>query len=153
MNIFFLDSDHSINSQYHVDKHVVKMPLEASQIMATAYPKGVAPYKHTHFNHPMAKWARETRGNFLFVLQYASSLCKEYSFRYEKRHKCEDVVEWHMNNIPNFSLLEQTDPPRCFGDFQIKLTSSVVEDYRNYYLTAKKHIFNWKNRSTPEWIF
>lgn len=152
MNIFFLDSDLEKCAQYHADRHI-KMALEACQMLASAYPQGVAPYKHTHINHPMTKWARETRSNFIFTAQYALSLCREYSFRYnDKKHKCERVAKWYLDNVPDFTLTDRTDPPRCFDDFQIKLTNSVVEDYRNYYLMAKRHLFNWKNRPTPEWI-
>ena len=36
MNIFILDHDLKKSIEYHVDKHVVKMPLEAAQMMSTA---------------------------------------------------------------------------------------------------------------------
>jgi hypothetical protein len=35
MNIFILDNDLKKSVEYHVDKHVVKMPLEAAQMMST----------------------------------------------------------------------------------------------------------------------
>ena len=37
MNIFILDHDFELNAKYHVDKHVVKMPTEAAQMLGTAY--------------------------------------------------------------------------------------------------------------------
>lgn len=37
MNIFVLDLNHKLNAQYHVDKHIVKMPSEAAQMLGTAY--------------------------------------------------------------------------------------------------------------------
>lgn len=36
MNIFFLDKDPKLAAQYHVDRHVVKMPLESAQMLCTA---------------------------------------------------------------------------------------------------------------------
>lgn len=36
MNIFILDHDLDKSAEYHVDKHVVKMPLEAAQLLTTA---------------------------------------------------------------------------------------------------------------------
>lgn len=36
MNIFILDSNLDKSVEYHVDKHIVKMPLEACQMMSTA---------------------------------------------------------------------------------------------------------------------
>ena len=35
MNLFILDSDLDKCAEYHVDKHIVKMPLEAAQILCT----------------------------------------------------------------------------------------------------------------------
>lgn len=37
MNIFILDEDFTKNAQYHVNSHVVKMPSEAAQMLATVY--------------------------------------------------------------------------------------------------------------------
>ena len=36
MNLFFLDNDLDKCAEYHVDKHIVKMPLEAAQLLCTA---------------------------------------------------------------------------------------------------------------------
>ena len=36
MNLFYLDEDLDKSAQYHVDKHIVKMPLEAAQLLCTA---------------------------------------------------------------------------------------------------------------------
>ena len=35
MNLFYLDDDLDKCEEYHVDKHIVKMPLEAAQILTT----------------------------------------------------------------------------------------------------------------------
>jgi len=37
VNIFVLDLNFQLNAQYHVDRHVVKMPSEAAQMLGTAY--------------------------------------------------------------------------------------------------------------------
>lgn len=37
MNLFYLDKDPDINAQYHVDKHVVKMILEAAEMLSMAH--------------------------------------------------------------------------------------------------------------------
>jgi len=155
MNVFFLDYDHRANAMCHVDSYVVKIPLESCQMLAGAYPNGDAPYKHTHINHPMSKWVRETELNFYFTIHYAIALCEEYTFRYNKRHKCQDVAIWYLKNPPHkFNSFEFSKPPRCFGKFadQIPITDCVVTDYRNYYKVAKQHLFKWKNRETPDWI-
>lgn len=49
MNLFVLDLDHDKNAEYHVDKHVVKMILEACEMMCMAHwvqeEIGFAPHK------------------------------------------------------------------------------------------------------------
>lgn len=152
MNIFFLDYDVKQNAIDHVDDHVIKIILESCQMMATAYPKGVAPYKHTHVNHPMSVWVRSSSDNFLWTLEYCYALCEEYTHRYGKIHKSQAVANWYYANLPNFLPDGFTDPPRCFGEFNIPKTDCVVTDYRNYYAIAKAHLFKWKNREMPKWL-
>ena len=36
MNLFYLDKDLDKCAEYHVDKHIVKMPLEVAQLLCTA---------------------------------------------------------------------------------------------------------------------
>ena len=36
MNLFYLDDDFEKCAEYHVDKHIVKMPLEVAQLLCTA---------------------------------------------------------------------------------------------------------------------
>ena len=37
MNLFYLDEDHDTNARYHVDKHVVKMILEAAEMLCQCH--------------------------------------------------------------------------------------------------------------------
>jgi hypothetical protein len=154
MNIFFLDSDLTKCAQYHVDRHCVKIILESCQVLCTAYPNGTAPYKHTHKNHPIAVWCRLNKANFNYVVRYAKELCKEYTYRYGKKHKCEEVLAWIDSNAPSIPEGDQTEPPRCFGEFKssIRTTNSVVTDYREYYRLGKSHLFSWTGRAKPDWI-
>ena len=155
MNVFFLDRDHTKCAEYHVDRHCVKIITEANQCMASAYPKGVAPYKWAYHKHPMTVWVRESLDNFLWVLDYTFALCHEYSYRYYGRiHKGEGVANWYKSNIPNIPNLGFTEPPRCFGELKGKIpeTDDIYRDYRRYYIEGKSHLFAWKNRQTPNWI-
>jgi hypothetical protein len=36
MNLFYLDKNLDRCAEYHVDKHIVKMPLEVAQILCTS---------------------------------------------------------------------------------------------------------------------
>ena len=69
MNIFALDNDVKVAAQWHVDKHVVKMPLETAQMLCTARhelgekPESI-PYKVAHKNHPCTIWCRNSSENY-----------------------------------------------------------------------------------------
>jgi hypothetical protein len=153
MNIFFLDSDPSKASQYHVDKHVVKMPLETAQMLCTVHWKNnsQAPYKPTHLKHPSTLWAGQSLENYLWLCNLGKELCKEYTFRYAKRHKCEDIIDWAIKNLPTFEHKEESNLPLAMPD-DFKVENNLIESYRNYYRDGKKHLHKWTNRNQPNWI-
>jgi hypothetical protein len=116
LNIFAVDSDPVVAAQSLCDAHVVKMILESAQMLCAAHPAGVAPYKPTHMKHPCTIWTRTSRENYDWLCRHAKALCEEYTYRYGKRHKSEDVVDWCIANsseIPNGSL---TPHPQAMPD-------------------------------------
>lgn len=153
MNIFFLDFDTKKCAQYHCDKHVVKMILETAQLLCGVHwvIGSEAPYKLSHKNHPCAIWTRESLSNYLYLCDLGLELCKEYTYRYGKRHKSQDIIEWCLDNKPNIPDLDFTSPPMAMGD-EFKIGNNVIESYRNYYREAKKSFVNWKNREMPDWF-
>lgn len=152
MNIFFLDFDTKKCAEYHCDKHVVKMILETAQLLCSTHwvIGSEAPYKLSHKNHPCSIWVRESLSNYLYLCDLGLELCKEYTYRYGKRHKSQDVIEWCLTNKPNISDKEFTEPPKAMPD-EYKV-NNVIESYRNYYIGAKKDFAKWKNRNIPEWF-
>ena len=155
MNIFFLDFNTKKCAQYHCDKHVVKMILETAQLLCgvhhvTNQVIDHIPYKLSHKNHPCAIWSRESLPNYLYLCDFGLELCKEYTYRYGRRHKSQDVIEWCITNKPNISDTEFTEPPKAMPD-EYKV-NNVIESYRNYYIGAKKDFAKWKNRNIPEWF-
>ena len=158
MNIFFLDTDVKKCAEYHVDKHVVKMILETAQLLCGVHhvinqerPSTVqVPYKLSHKNHPCAIWVRESLSNYLYLCELGLELCKEYTYRYGKRHKSQEVIEWCLTNKPRISDNGFTDPPKAMPD-EYKV-DNVVESYRNYYRGAKSSFASWKLRETPKWF-
>ena len=171
MNIFFLDFDVRKCAQYHCDKHIVKMILETAQLLCGAHhmtpqvtPQVTdqvtdqvpykltdqVPYKLSHKNHPCSIWVRESLSNYLYLCELGIELCKEYTYRYGKRHKSQDVIEWCITNKPNIVDIGFTTPPKAMPD-EYKVMD-VVESYRNYYIGAKKDFCVWKNRDVPEWF-
>lgn len=155
MNIFLLDTDTRKCAQYHCDKHVVKMILETAQLLCgvhhmTDQVTDQVPYKLSHKNHPCAIWSRESLSNYLYLCDLGLELCKEYTYRYGKRHKSQDVIEWCIVNKPNIVDKGFTEPARAMPD-EYKV-DSIVESYRNYYIGEKSKIAVWKNREIPEWF-
>ena len=155
MNIFFLDENPTLSAQYHVDKHVVKMILETAQLLCSVHhvtdqDTDQVPYKLSHKNHPCAVWARQSLSNYLYLCELGLELGKEYTYRYGKRHKSIEVIEWCIVNKPNIPDIGFTTPAMAMPD-EFKV-DSVVESYRNYYMGAKISLASWKNREKPFWF-
>lgn len=153
MNIFLLDYDVKKCAQSHVDKHVVKMILETAQLLCgvhhvTGTVDGI-PYKLSHKNHPCSIWVRESFTNYLYLCELGLELCYEYTYRYGKRHKSQDIIEWCVVNKPNILDKGFTAPAKAMPD-EYKV-SDPVQSYRNYYCGAKSGFASWKNREIPNW--
>ena len=158
MNIFVLDKDGEKAAKWHVDRHVVKMPLETAQMLCTArHELGEAPeripYRKAYVNHPCTIWARESYANYQWLCNMGIELCKEYTYRYGKVHKCQAVIESCIENTPDpkvFTHLELTEYAQAM-DEEYKLSDPVLA-YRKYYKLGKAHLHDWKYRDVPEWI-
>ena len=152
MNIFFLDEDIKKCAEYHVDKHSTKMCVEYGQILCSVHwvLGKEAPYKLSHKNHPCSIWTRESLSNYLYLCELGLELCKEYTYRYGKRHKSQEVIEWCLINKPNVPDVEFTEPAKAMPD-EYKV-GDVVQSYRNYYMGAKSGFATWKNRQKPFWF-
>ena len=149
MNIFALDLDPIMAAEMHVDKHIVKMPLESAQMLCTLNAPN-APYKPTHINHPCTLWAGATSGNYDWLVRLGLALCDEYTHRYGKEHKCQAVIEKlrsppasvPVGPLTSFALAM---PDECKHD-------DAVQAYRRYYRTHKAHLGTWKRRKRPGWM-
>lgn len=142
-------------AEYHCDKHVVKMVLETAQLLCSTHhmtnqTTDQIPYKLAHKNHPCSIWTRKSLSNYLYLCELGLELCKEYTYRYGKRHKSQEVIEWCLTNRPNITDSGITEPPKAMPE-EYKV-SDVVQSYRNYYIGAKKTFTTWKNREIPEWF-
>lgn len=151
MNIFLTDLDLRQNARNMVDKHIVKMPVESAQMLCTAlHSCGMnAPYKATHVNHPDNIWCRQSLDNWLYLKWLSLMICREYTFRYGKIHKSEDIIR--SLPTPNLPKTGRTELPNCMDEHYI-VGDDVVTNYRNYYKFGKSHIHSWKNREKPIWI-
>ena len=154
MNIFVLDLDPKMAAQAQCNKHVSKMIVESTQLLSTAHPRGIAPYKHTHFNHPCGKWTRESIQNYEWLALHAFHLCEEYTLRYGKYHASEPHVLWCMENFPALPNIGQTPFARAIKEpFKTQTAGmGIVDAYRHYYVSDKVRFAKWQPRATaPHW--
>lgn len=153
MNIFVLDLEPQKCAEYHMDKHAVKMILETAQLLCGVHwvTGSEAPYKLSHKNHPCSIWVRECYENYVWLCDLGMELCKEYSYRYGKRHKSQDIIEWCIVNKPNIRNNGDITPFALAMPDECKI-GDTVESYRTYYIKEKYKIATWKNREIPYWF-
>ncbi len=176
MNIFYLSHDPIQSARWMVDKHVVKMILESAQLLSTAHrvldgmmvnglsatgrkkKTWILPdsrestlYQSTHINHPSAVWCRQSIQNYTWLSDHLYALLDEYTYRYEKRHKCTDIA--YLLQSPPFALKawDWTPMPSAMAD-EYKISDDALTNYRNYYKIGKSKMHAWKKRDKPEWI-
>lgn len=154
MNIFVLDEDPLLCAQAHVDKHVVKMPLETAQILSTGLAHYNAPqenlYRPTHKKHPCTLWAQATAANFMWLVQLGFALCDEYTYRYGKEHASKRIIKVAGDQVGAIP----TGPITPFAQAvpEDLRNENAVTAYRDYYRRDKAYISGWKNRSKPFWF-
>ena len=172
-----LDHDEQKAAQYHCDKHVVKMILESAQLLSTAHrvldgivvegktasgrkkkvyklddERDTKLYSATHINHPSAVWARSSIENYNWLVDHFFALMQEYTYRYEKTHKCYGEISATLASPPkNLEEYDMTLMPSCMAPEYI-ISSDPVTNYRNYYKVGKTHLHSWKKRNPPEWM-
>lgn len=171
MNIFVLDTDPVLAAQMHCDKHVVKMILEAAQILSTVWhelPEGAhyaipaEAYRPTHRNHPCVKWAGKSSGNYSWLFKLGIALCDEFELRYGHTHKTRAVLN-ALSRVPACVQGGEMTPFVCCmpdefiaalddklrtGDFN----RDVVNSYHSYYRMAKAHLLTYTKRQQPSWL-
>lgn len=177
MNIFYLDSRPDVAARAMCDKHVVKMILETAQLLSTAHrildgkeQTIVSPiskrrkkiwvlpderneilYSATHVNHPCAKWTRETNNNYNWLYCHFMTLLVEYTYRYGKQHKCEELKALLSNPPHNIEIGYLKPLPLAMPD-EYKIPNDPVGSYRNYYKYAKAHLLKYTRRDRPHWL-
>lgn len=164
MNIFFVHRDPVKAAQALPDKHIVKMPVEAVQMLVSACLRhGIQPNVLTksgtihnggYAHHPCTIWAGDNRKNAGWLFDHGRALCEEYRKRYGKRHFAEgqlDTIAQFLCRIPHG---EMTTPALAMPD-ECK-TSDPVASYRNYIrlkVVTKPDSFVWaKGSPAPYWL-
>lgn len=177
MNIFWLDEDLDKAAEAHPTSYT-KLILEAGQCLCSAlHINGFgeqSPYGKGYINHPISRWASESKQNWLQLLDYMSALHDHYyDYTYDELKTIPDDTCWKLweqgdslfhKTVVQIAtsgvekLVELTFPdvgstarPKCVADFCKE--PGVVETYRKYIVCCKYHYdwFEW-SAGEPAWF-
>ena len=176
MNIFYLHEDPVQNAKWHIDKHIVKMPIEYAQLMSTAHrlldgemylgktaigrnikrwrlhdEREDILYKASHINHPSAIWVRESIENYFQMYKLYMAVLAEFTNRYGKVHGSSKPSIALIRPPSNIPMVKGTQLPQCMPEI-CKVKNNPILAYRNYYIVEKNSFASWKNREIPEWF-
>ena len=176
MNIFYLHEDPIQNAKWHIDKHIVKMPIEYAQLMSTAHrlldgemylgktaigrnikrwrlhdEREDILYKASHINHPSAIWVRESIENYFEMYKLYIAVLSEFTNRYGKIHGSSKPSIALIRPPSNIPMVKGTQLPQCMPEI-CKVKNNPILAYRNYYIVEKNSFASWKNREIPEWF-
>lgn len=157
MNIFYLDPNPILSAQYLCNRHVVKMVLEGCQILSFAHHHVNSLFKDriyrpTHKNHPCMLWVVKNAAHYQWLLDHTKAISAEYTYRYDKIHKCTELLNNELSNFPHIHFSSFETPPQCMPDFC--KCGDTVKAYRNYYNMVKGKTIDcrWKKRGKPFWF-
>ena len=166
MNIFFTDSNPVLAAQSLPDKHIVKMPVEAVQMLVSAclrhnaqpnvLTKSGTIHKGGYHKHPCTVWAGEARVNYNWTIEWGRALCREYTKRYGKVHFAQGQIETlaKMNKCIPWHGGHMTRPALAMPD-ECKV-KSVIDSYRaciRLKVVTKPDSFVWrKGTPAPDWL-
>lgn len=167
MNIFFLHKDAKKCASYYFNRHL-KIILEITQLLYTSHHvlQSTLPdnaYKPTHRRHPMTLWICNSINNYNYASKLGLELCKVYTFRYKKIHKCQQHLEWLSNNKPTCTtqqylpttylattnLPDEISPvPLCMPEKYH--STDLIESYRQYICNEKGHVRTKTDKTIEE---
>ena len=180
MNLFYLDDDLDLCAEYHVDAHVGKMQLEATQLLSTALwvdkyigyvPRKLTPeewqvIKDAKALEPPIDERKFTRylpchHNHPSEVWVRSSLEHFYwTINYVNALNSECVYRGYKshdscreaNRLPEPKFLQDKGFVRPAQAMPPELQSgNIIEDYRLFYMLDKATFAKWKKREKPEW--
>lgn len=115
MNIFLISDNVRDNAAVLDNKRAVKMVLETAQLLSNAlrHFTGSAPYRATHINHPCSVWVCASSGNYSYTLDLFKALLAEYTRRYGKTHKCQELLPAFESALATLPAQQRTDFVNC----------------------------------------
>ena len=151
-------------ARMYCDQHVIKILLEITQMLYTAWhmcgepfhpplsKSGKRGYRPAHKNHPMCMWVRYSRRTYRFAARLGMALAIEYNARFRKCHACTKHILWLYTNVPPFFSREKS-PKAYYGSYDVPQCmpsehhqKDLVLAYRSYYTT--KTFARWRHYPT-----
>lgn len=157
MNIFVVNENPLLAAMDLCDQHCVKMPTETAQLLCSVFENSHSvPYKTSkgQYNHPAAKWARESYENYLWLYAHGIALCFEFKLRYKKQehHKAFSIIAWCKNNINKLNFPQRNFTPHVLCMPEQYKSENPIESYRKFYVGDKLKFATWKYSARPAWI-
>ncbi len=161
VNFFYLDTQPNKCAKYYCDKHVNKILIEICQLLCNVI------HHNTNLNPPYKKcknisielapykWANHSKSNYVYLINLADQLLKEYKFRYKKTvHKSEEPLNWLKKNIPTHFKHQRRTKLFYTKNIEIfkKYFKNDVEASRYIYVVYKCKNDKWTNREKPNWF-
>jgi len=176
MNIFVTDNDPVKAAQELCDQHVrSKMQIESAIMLAHAFPQEILNHSSTprtaagkprrsgkgYFKHVCSIWARESKDNFMWLVDHALEMFDERMLRWpnSKEHFTKTFIEWCRDNVNNTTITKTGITPyavainvdcdcRKLVNFE---QMSAVDKYRAY-IQMDKPFATWSTRNKPVWF-
>lgn len=170
MNIFFLDSSPKQSALWLKDSHVLKMGIEAAQMLSAAWHildpselkwiEGVPYIDHNHIykrayeNHPMTRWVRANVSNYAWCWNHGMAVMNEYHHRWGRNSNIQHLTHGVLSVLselpPSLPEGDFTIPPLCMPEQYHN--PDHIQAYRAYYkaekLVGAQH---YTNREIPPW--
>jgi hypothetical protein len=181
MNIFVLHEDPRIAAEMHCDKHAVKMIIEHTQMMATAYYStlGILRKKEILERQDDVKtlfqgWPRkhEDGSDWPYSVTHINHPCtiwtresiENFNWMWEcNNHLC-DVYQYRWGRQHSIKAIMQwmkDNPPNLLSKGQTPFAMAFpdcykefgpIEGYRKYYAMKTTYMkLQWRYSETPEW--
>ena len=167
MNLFILSLFQKQIAEWMFDKHIVKIILEAVQVLCAAK-RLIEPddpicelqlYKISHKNHPVTIWVRQSQQNYIWTLILVYEMHNEWRYRFvhtkEECHKSFLVAGHLLKHMPSSDKFPQqglTPFAQCMPD-EYKVVGDPIKAYQQYYMSPqKRHLAKWTKREQPDWF-
>lgn len=174
MNIFATNIDPIVAAKELCDQHVrAKMPVEGCIMLQHCFDNKTllnAPKTKTgkvrksgggYFNHPCSVWVRESKENFMWLVDNSIEMCNERMFRWpsSQEHFCREFLVWAKHNANLINCFKKKELTK----FAIAINSECIcrqtanfdklDEISKYQLYIKhdKPFATWTKRSKPYW--